>query len=298
MLARGKGVEVTQDQLDQAFINLRATLAAKGGNVPESQRAEIEKQLTQKIALTQILLGKATEVDRKSAADKVKRLVDEQRAKAGSQSRFEFEIRAAGLSPKTFEKDLLERAVCEEVLDRELRPRLGVTPQKIRSYYDEHSNEFRQPERVRLQQVVLSKRSPEGGELSPDQVQEKQGLAQKLLERLKNGEPVASIARQYSDDPAGREHDGEYVFPVGRMVPELEGAVLTMPTNQLSGIISTPYAFHIVKVLERFPGDLVAFDSVTNRIAVALELQATQEALPAYQQQLFEEAGVKFSDLD
>jgi parvulin-like peptidyl-prolyl isomerase len=294
LLARGKGVEVTQEQLDEAFINLRATLAAKGGDVPESQRAKVEGQLTEKLALTQILLAKATAEDRKKADDKVKRLIEEQRAKAGSAARFEMQIRIAGLSPQTFEKDLQERAICEEVLDRELRPQLGITPEKIRAYYDQHPEEFRQPERVRLQQVVISKRDPAGAELTPAETEEKKRLAERLLERLKKGESIATLAREYSDDPAGRETAGEYVFPVGRIVPELERVILTMPTNQLSGVINTPYAFHIAKVIERAPGESVPFETVSARIGAALELEAMQEALPAYQQKLFETAAVEF----
>lgn len=298
VLARGKGVEVTQSQLDEAFINLRATLAAQGRGMPESQRAAVERQLTEKIALTQLLTAKATAEDKKNAAEKVRKLVEEQRANAGSPVRFEAQIRAAGLSPDTFEKDLLERAICEEVLDRELRPKLGVTPEKVRAYYDEHSKDFRQPERVRLQQVVLAKRNAAGAELTDAEKEEKRLLANKLGERLKKGEPIETIARDYSDDPAGRERNGEYVFPVGRMVPELEQAVLSMPTNQVSDVISTPYAFHLVKVIERAPGDIMPFDSVTNRITLLLELEATQAALPQYQKELFEAAKVEILKKD
>jgi parvulin-like peptidyl-prolyl isomerase len=295
VLARGKGVNVTQDQLDEAFINLRATLAAKGQRVPESKRDEIERDLVEKLALTQILLSKATEADRKEAEAKVAKLIQQQKEQAGSEARFEAQVRAAGLDPRTFNEQLLERAVCEEVLDRELRPLLGITPEKVRSYYDQHPNEFRQPERVRLQQIVLSTRHPSGAELSQAEKSEKRSLAERLLKRAQNGESLAELAREFSDDPAGREREGIYLFPVGRIVPELEVAVLSMPTNQLSGIIETPYGMHIVKVLERLPGEMIPFETVSEQIRARMELQLTQESLPAFQKRLFEEARVEFT---
>jgi parvulin-like peptidyl-prolyl isomerase len=85
------------------------------------------------------------------------------------------------------------------------------------------------------------------------------------------------------------------LFPVGRIVPELEVAVLSMPTNQLSGIIETPYGMHIVKVLERLPGEMIPFETVSEQIRARMELQLTQESLPAFQKRLFEEARVEFT---
>jgi hypothetical protein len=195
VLARGKGVNVTQDQLDEAFINLRATLAAKGQRVPESKRDEIERDLVEKLALTQILLSKATEADRKEAEAKVAKLIQQQKEQAGSEARFEAQVRAAGLDPRTFNEQLLERAVCEEVLDRELRPLLGITPEKVRSYYDQHPNEFRQPERVRLQQIVLSTRHPSGAELSQAEKSEKRSLGPERRVPGRAGEGILGRSR-------------------------------------------------------------------------------------------------------
>ncbi|MCC6234169.1 MAG: peptidylprolyl isomerase [Verrucomicrobiales bacterium] len=293
VLARGKDVEVTQEQLDEAFINLRATLAAQGRSMSEAQRPTIERQLIDKLALTQILLGRASEEDRKRATDKVAKLIDEQKTRARTEARFEAQIRASGLTPENFRKQLEERAICEEVLDRELRPKLGVTPEKVRSYFDQNPAEFRQPERLRLRQIVLTLKNASGGDLPDGEKAEKRKLADRLRERLGKGEDIATLAREFSDDPGGRERSGEYVFPVGRMVQELETAVSGLKTNEISPVITTPYAYHLVQVAERLSGELIPFDSVTNRIQIRMELEATQTLLPEYQKQLFEAAKVE-----
>lgn len=295
VLAQGKGVKVTQEHLDEAFVNLRATLASQGKSVPESQRATVERQLVEKLVLTQLLLSKATDDDRKAANAKATAVIEEQRANAQSPARFEAQVRAAGLDPKTFEEQLRERAICEEVLDRELRPELGVTAEKVRAYYDQHSEEFRQPERIRLRQIVLTGRHASGAELSAADKAEKKLLAERLLGRIRQGEDIAKLAREYSDDPSGRDRDGEYIFPIGRIVPELEVVILSMPTNTVSDVITTPFGFHIAKVIERLPGERVPFDAIESRIKARLELDAMQNALPLFQERLFKEADVKFT---
>lgn len=297
-LVKGKGVAVTQEHLDEAFINLSATMATQGRAIPEKERATVERQLMEKLALTQLLLQRATAEDRQKATNKVGRLLDEQRAKARSPARFDAQIRAAGLSPENFQKQLEERAICEEVLDRELRPTLGITPEKVRAFYDEHPEQFRQPERVRLRQVVLTFR--QGTESQPAEAAKAQklNLARRLLDRARKGEDLAALAREYSDDPVGRDRGGEYLFPVDRMVPELELAVRTAPMKQLLDLVTTPFGYHIVEVLEKLPGERVPFDEVADRIRVGLELEATQKALPGYQEKLFQEAKVEFLKKD
>jgi parvulin-like peptidyl-prolyl isomerase len=295
VLVKGKGVEITQAELDDAFITLRGAMAAQGRPFPEQQRAVFERQLLEKLALTEILMSKATAADKSKAREKVSKILTEERARAKSEARFEAQIRAAGLSPATFEAQLLERATCEEVMDRELRPQLGVTPQKVREFYDRNAAEFQQPERIKLQQIVLSFRNASGGAITDAEKTEKKSIAQQLVDRARKGEDFAALVKQYSDDPAGRERGGDYIFPIGKMVPEFESAVLSLKTNQVSDIISTPYAFHIVKLLERLPGEQTPFEKLADQIQMRLELEATQAKLPEFQKQLFDAAGVQFT---
>lgn len=294
VVARTKDFEISQEQLDDAFVVYRATLAAQGKDVPEAQRAQIERQLAEKLTLTRILLGKATEADRVAGKTKADKVIGAEKEKAKSVARYEAQVRALGLSPESFEKQLQERAICEEVLDRELRPQLGITPEKVRAFYDQNPARFKLPDRVRLRQVVVGLRTPAGGELPEPEKAERRSLAERLVERARSGETLEQLARQFSDDPAGRERGGEYVFPVGRMIPEFETAVLKLTTNAVSDVIATPGALHIVQLLERLASDMTPFAKVENQIREAMEVEETGRQLPAFQKKLFQEAGVEF----
>lgn len=298
VLARTKDFEIKQSDLDEAFINLKGALAAQGRDVPEAQRPAVERQLVEKLVLTRILLGKASETDRKVAKEKVDRILTAEKERAKSQARYEAQVRALGMSPDAFEKQLLERGICEQVLERDLRPKLGITPEKVRAFYDQNPDKFAIPERVKLVQVVLSRKSPAGKELTEVERIEKETLAKRIVDRVKQGENLAELARQFSDDPAGRERGGEYLFPVGRMVLEFEAAVKRLETNQVSEVVSTPSAWHVIKLLERLPAEQTAFEKVAPQIRDGLEMEATQAALPALQKELFAAAAVEFTVTD
>src|SRR5688572_25717097 len=67
VVARGKGIEVKRSQLEEAFIQYRANLAARGQNLSDGQRGTREAQLLDRLIVTQILLSRATDADKAKA---------------------------------------------------------------------------------------------------------------------------------------------------------------------------------------------------------------------------------------
>lgn len=143
--------------------------------------------------------------------------------------------------------------------------------------------------------MVLSLKSPTGNELGEGERADKKALAQRIVDRVRKGEELEALARQYSDDAPGRERGGEYIFPIGRMIPEFESAIVSLETNKVSEVIATPNALHVVKVLSRVPSEQVPFEQVEPQIRAGMELEETNKVLPDYQKRLFTEVGVVFT---
>jgi foldase protein PrsA len=79
---------------------------------------------------------------------------------------------------------------------------------------------------------------------------EKQSQALAILERLKNGEKFAEIAKQLSLDTGSGKRGGDLgYFGRGRMVKPFEAAAFKLSVGQLSEPIKTEYGYHIIKRL-------------------------------------------------
>jgi len=71
-----------------------------------------------------------------------------------------------------------------------------------------------------------------------------------VLERLKEGEKFANIAKEVSLCPSGK-HGGDLgTFSRGKMVKEFEKAAFVLQKGQISPIVKTKYGYHIIKRLE------------------------------------------------
>ncbi|WP_437531460.1 thioredoxin domain-containing protein [Sorangium sp. So ce726] len=76
---------------------------------------------------------------------------------------------------------------------------------------------------------------------------EARALAGQLLVRAQQGARFEDLATQYSDDPSGRARGGDLgTFRKGMMVPEFEQAVENLAVGAMSGVVETPFGFHII----------------------------------------------------
>jgi parvulin-like peptidyl-prolyl isomerase len=81
---------------------------------------------------------------------------------------------------------------------------------------------------------------------------EDKALAEDLLERLKNGEDFAELAKEYSTDDTNKEEGGDLGwFPRGVMVEPFDEAAFTLQPGELSDVVETTFGYHIIEVLER-----------------------------------------------
>lgn len=302
VLARGKGVEVRRSQLDDAFIAFRANLAARGQSLPESRREAAEAQLLDRIVVTQLLVQKATDADRQRARTNAAKFFDESRKMADSEESFVRYLKSLGMTLAQFTNRALEQAVSEEIINRELKSKIVVTEAEMRHFYETNGEAFKQPELARASHILVATKDLKTGlALRPEEKADRKARAEKILARAKM-EDFTKLALEVSDDPAVKENKGEYKFtrakddPRRAMVPEFETAAFALRTNQISGLVTTEYGYHIIKLLELTPARKLAFDEVKERIKDYLTQTALDKQMPVYFAQLKRDSGVEITD--
>jgi len=295
VLARGKGFEVNSKQLDEAFLNFRTAAASRGQPpIPEDKRLETEKKLLDRLIVVQVLSRKATAADKAKGQATADKMLAEFRKQAGTEEGFRRQIAALGMTPENFAAQFTERAIVEEVVNREVRDPIPVTPQQVRKFYAENPKRFEQPENVRAAHILLATRDlATNAELPADKQKAQRDLAEALLKRARAGEDFGKLAKEFSQDPGSKERGGEYVFTRGQMALEFETAAFGMRPGQISDVVTTPYGFHLIKVFERSAAKTIEFDKIKDRIRENLQQEEADKQLPAYLEKVKKEAGVE-----
>ena len=70
-----------------------------------------------------------------------------------------------------------------------------------------------------------------------------------LLERVTAGEDFAELAKEFSNCPSGKNGGDLGEFSKGDMVKPFEDAAFGLKKGKISGIVETPYGYHIIKRL-------------------------------------------------
>jgi len=135
--------------------------------------------------------------------------------------------------------------------------------------------------------------------LPPEVEAAKKVRIEKALARLKDGEDFGKVAREVSDDPDVARSGGEYSTTRDNVaLPELKAALFSLPIGQLSGIVTTPLGFYIIKVAERNPAGKIPFDKAEKEIQTLLVNQEVEKRMPAYYEQLKKDFAVQILPRD
>jgi len=82
--------------------------------------------------------------------------------------------------------------------------------------------------------------------------EEKRKQAIDLINRIKKGENISDLARQYSEDPSAQQNGGDLGWQgKGYYVKEFEDAILKAKPGDVVGPVETQFGFHVIKVFAK-----------------------------------------------
>lgn len=147
-----------------------------------------------------------------------------------------------------------------------------------KAYYESHKEDFKVAETARARHILFSFKAG----MSDEEKQAAFKQAGEVMERAKNGEDFAALAREFSQGPT-REKGGDLgYFEKGDMVKEFDEAVFgKMKAGDVYGPVETRYGYHVIKLEDLSPEHYADLEeaSVQNTIVKAVEEKKRAAAL-------------------
>jgi parvulin-like peptidyl-prolyl isomerase len=156
----------------------------------------------------------------------------------------------------------------------------AATPDDAAKYYAEHPQEFVSPEEVRASHILIRSAESDSAAVRG----EARKKTEQILAELKGGRDFAEAAKQHSQDPGSAQSGGDLgFFARERMVPQFSEAAFSLEVGKTSGVVETPFGFHIVKVTDKHPSRTIPIEEVRDKIVQYLdqtrESRAMQDAI-------------------
>jgi peptidyl-prolyl cis-trans isomerase C len=315
VIAKGKGVEVKQSQLDQELLRIQTTLAAQGRTLSQDDLRSVKPRVLNDLITKQLLLSKATADDRAKGKAEFEKIVQQLKT-AGKLTDEQFnqrlgrQLQLLNLTKAQWEKQSTDQTTALVVLKRELN--VTATDAEAKEFYRTNSAEFEEPERVHARHILLLTVDPTTHTpLSDDQLKAKRKQMEDILKRARAGEDFAKLAEQYSEDPGSKDDGGDLPpfdkdgnFGGGRMDLAFTAAAFSLTNNQISDIVTTQYGYHIIQLLDKTPAHKLALTdklpssdmTVNEDIKNYLEQQKLAALAPAYLKKLSHDAAVDILD--
>ncbi|HYM60403.1 MAG TPA: peptidylprolyl isomerase [Thermoanaerobaculia bacterium] len=264
--------------------------------VPQAQQAEKKEELKKGLlndVISELLLkDRADRLGLAVTEPEVKEAVVRLKQQYGisDEKQFNESLQKSGMSRADMEARLRDTLLTNKVFSRELRGRDDLTDRELRERYDREKERYRLPERARLREIII---------LKPDDPS--------LAERArKHADEVAAQARltpdfaklaSTSSEASTREKGGDLgEVARGELLPDLDKAVFNAAAGAVLGPIATRSGWHILKVEQRLPSEVPAFESVKDRLRKDASDETFQRDYKAYIDRLRKDAFIQINE--
>jgi parvulin-like peptidyl-prolyl isomerase len=188
---------------------------------------------------------------------------------------FERKLIEQGISYEQWREMLRQQLLARKTLDMLLTSRIGnISPEQVKNYFEEHKEEFVQPEQVLAQHAVFPTRA----------------MAQQIADLMRNGQDLRQAALEAL---VPLENETEPTWLTRGLVPKpMENTIFALQPGKVAGPVTSEYGFHVVRVLAKRPAAAADLANAAEEIQRTLTMRAKEEMSVILIQELRRQAKV------
>lgn len=260
VLARVNGEKIERWEFDNAVKRMEARA---GGPVPPEKRDEVLRGVLDQLVAYHLLAQESRARKIAIADADVDARLAEIRKSFPTEAAFTQGIAAQGLTVDQLKSQAKSSIEVAKVIEAEVNAKVVVQDPEIKTFYDQNLERFKQGDSVHAAHIAIG--LPQNA--TAEQKAEAKAKAATLLKTIKAGGDFATLAKSSSQDPGSAPNGGDLgFFPKGQMPPAFEETAFKLKPGTMSGVVETPFGFHIIKVIERRAPRTAPFPEVAGQI--------------------------------
>ena len=273
------GVPITKTDLNREMTRIQQRFY-NNSKISEKQSSQIEGEVLDILIGGELLF----QASKKKGVDVTKEEINAEMEKA-KQSYPDTEN-----FKNTFSEDEIQRKIAiEKFISLEFSDTTVISDVQSKKYYQDNLDDFTRPEQV-LASHILIKVEENADQNTKDAARTK---ITEVQEKLKNSGDFSALAKEYSDDPSSASGGTLGYFMRGQMVKPFEEVAFNLEPEAVSDIVETKFGFHLIKVIDKKPTVVVAFEEIEEKLKSFLKQQEVQAKLEKFIKSRRAEADIK-----
>jgi peptidyl-prolyl cis-trans isomerase D len=152
-----------------------------------------------------------------------------------------------------------------------LAAKIDISDEALKTYFDSHRNEFGAPEERSASHILIAVPAGAGDEARAKAREQAEDLASRAKQ---DPARFAELAKANSQDPGSAANGGDLgSFRRGVMVKPFDEAVFAMDQGEVRGPVESEFGYHIIKLNAIKPTTVPTFDQVRGEVLQAVRKQ-------------------------
>jgi peptidyl-prolyl cis-trans isomerase SurA len=286
IIARVNDQIITRSDYERAMAESDQE-ARQHGATTLQEISESHKDLLRNLIDQQLWLSKGKELDVTGDTELIKRLDDiRKQYHMDSLDDLEKAAKEQGVSFEDFKANIRNGIITQEVMRDEVGSTIRITPGEAERYYEQHKQDYTQPESVRLSEILIS----DGSSGDAAKVAAAKAKADDMEARLRAGGDFSQLAKTFSDGPTAAEGGDLGQYQPGALPKLLEEKTFPLKVGAFTDPILTRQGYIILKVVQHNPSGPRPYKDVEDQVQDAFYMSQMEPAIRAYLTKMREDA--------
>ena len=278
---------ITRVELENELAQFQRRIASQGRQIPPDMQGKIANNILDKLIDRELLFQESQKKGMTVTPAAVESQLEKIRANYPDSVKFKDVLKQMNTSEDDVRKLIIKGMAIRELIEKEVNPGVNVSEGETRKFYDAHPDYFKQPERVRASHILIKHGADDAAKAASRK------KIEAVRKRLAEGEDFATVAKEVSEGPSAPKGGDLGFFGRGQMVKPFEMAAFALAPNTVSDVVTTRFGLHLIKVVEKEPEKVVAYEEAKTQIMANLTNQKRQLAVEDYLDKLREAASIE-----
>ncbi len=279
---------ITLSDLNREMAIIRQELATKfAGDQLDEEVKKAQKDVLDDLIRKKLLLQKANELGFNANADvQVSAAIERIRKTNNIKDMQEFEraLEQQGMTMAGFRQQLKENIITQSLVSEFVGSRIALLSQEVEKFYKDHAADYTIPEEVTLSEIVIPVDQDAAGA---------EARANDIHNRLRQGEPFAALASQYSKGPTANKGGSIGTYLPSKLNPDIANAITGVKEGDVTKVTKTREGLAIYRVDTRKPATVKPLEEVKDEIRNKLWEQKFNPEYDRFIAQLKEDAYIQ-----